>query len=80
MKLKTLKTCIKINLKTGFIWPFKSLVDALILFDKKPDSSLCLYVDYQGLNNLTMKNQNLLHLIEESLNWLRQAKRFIQLD
>lgn len=56
VELKTLKTYIKTYLKTGFIQPSKSLVGTLILFDKKPDNSLCLYVDYQDLNNLTIKN------------------------
>ena len=40
VELKTLKTYIKTHLKTGFIWPFKSLAGIPILFDKKPDSSL----------------------------------------
>ena len=56
VELKTLKTYIKTHLKTGFIWPSKSLAGALILFDKKPDGSLCLCMYYQGLNNLTIKN------------------------
>lgn len=33
MELKTLKTYIKIHLKTGFIQPFKPLAGALILFN-----------------------------------------------
>ena len=49
--LETLKTYIKTHLKTGFIWPFKSSAGAPILFDKKPDGSLRLHVDYWGLNN-----------------------------
>ena len=46
VKLETLKTYIETHLKTGFIWPFKSPADAPILFDKKPDGSLCLCIDY----------------------------------
>ena len=53
---------------------------APILFDKKPDKSLRLCVDYQGLNNITIKNQYLLYLIGESLDQLDLAKQFIQLD
>ena len=37
IELKTLKTYIKINLANGFIWPFKSLARASILFNIKPD-------------------------------------------
>ena len=46
VELETLKAYIKTHLKTGFIWPFKSPALASILFNKKPDGSLCLYVDY----------------------------------
>ena len=76
VKLETLKTYIETHLKTRFIRPFKSLAGALILIDKKPDGSLCLCVDYWGLNNLTIKNQYLLPLIGELLDRLSWAKRF----
>ena len=56
VELETLKIYIKTNLANGFIQPFKSPIRAFILFDKKPDKSFCFCVDYQGLNNLTIKN------------------------
>ena len=80
VELETLNTCIKTHLKTGFIQPSKSPVGAPIFFNKKPDNSYCLYVDYRGLNNLTIKNQYLLTFISKSLDQLGQAKRFTQLD
>ena len=80
VKLETLKTYIKTHLKTGFIQPFKSPAGASIMFDKKPDGSFCLCIDYWGLNNLTIKNWYPLPLIEESLNRLSWAKRFTKLD
>ena len=80
VELETLKTYIKINLANGFIWPSKSPAGALILFDKKPDGSLRLCVNYRGFNNLTIKNQYPLPLIGESLDWLGRAKQFTQLD
>ena len=80
VELETLKTYIKTHLKTGFIWPSKSLAGALILFDKKPDRSFCLCVDYQELNNLMIKNWYLLPLIDQVLDWLGRAKQFTQLD
>ena len=58
----------------------KSPASALILFVCKSDCSLRLCVHYQGLNNLTIKNCYLVLLISEFLNWLRQAKRFTQLN
>ena len=57
VKLETLKTYIKTNLVNGFIRVSKSPAKALILFDKKPNKSLQLYVNYWGLNNLIIKNQ-----------------------
>ncbi len=56
VELETLKTYIEIHLTTGFIRPSKSPAGAPILFDKKPDGSLRLCVDYRDLNNLTIKN------------------------
>ena len=56
VELETLKTYIGTHLKTGFIRPSKSPAGALIFFDKKPNGSLHLCVDYRGLNNLTIKN------------------------
>ena len=80
VELETLKTYIKTHLKTGFIWPSKSSAGTVILFDKKPNGIFCLFVDYWGLNNLTIKNQYPLPLIWESLDRLGLAKRFTQLD
>ena len=77
VELETLKTYIKTNLANGFIWPSKSPAGASILFDKKPDKSLRLCIDYRGLNNLTIKNPYLLPLMDESLNLLGRAKQFI---
>ena len=56
MELETLKAYIENNLANGFIRPFKSPAGVSILFDKKPDGSLRLCVDYRGLKNLTIKN------------------------
>ena len=77
---KTLNTYIETNLANDYIWPWKSPAATPILFDKKPNGSLWLYIYYQGLNNITIKNWYLLLLITKSLNCLSRAKRFIQLD
>ena len=58
----------------------KSPAGALILFVRKPNGSLWLCVDYQGLNNLIIKNRYLFSLIGESLDQFGRAKRFTQLD
>ncbi len=57
VELEILKAYIKNNLSNGFIRPSKFPARAPILFDKKPDGSLRLCVDYQSLNNLTIKNR-----------------------
>ncbi len=80
MELETLKAYIENNLASGFIKASKSLAGAPILFDKKPDGSLRLCVDYRGLNNLTIKNRYPLLLVKESLDRLGRARRFTQLD
>lgn len=56
IKLEILKIYIETYLKTRFIQLFKSLVDTFIIFDKKFDNSLYLYLNYQDLNNLIIKN------------------------
>ena len=80
VELETLKTYIKTNLANNFIRLSKSPAGVPILFDWKPDESLRLCVDYRGLNNITIKNQYPLPLIDESLNRFGRAKRFTQLD
>ena len=80
VELKTIKAYIETNLSNNFIRTLKSPAGASILFVRKPDYSFCLCVNWQGLNNLTIKNWYLLPLIGESLNQLGQAKQFNQLD
>ena len=68
VELEMLKTYIKINLANNFIRPSKSLAGVLILFDRKPDESLRLCVDYWGLNNIIIKNSYPLPLIGKLLD------------
>lgn len=56
LELEIFKTYIKINLANGFICSSKFSARIPILFVQKLDNSLCLCVDYWGLNNLTIKN------------------------
>lgn len=76
VELKTLKAYIITLLKTGFIWSFKSPTDISILFNKKLNGSFCLYIDYWGLINLTIKNSYPVLLICKVLDCLGQAKQF----
>lgn len=56
VELKTFKTYIKTKLAKSFIWLSNYLVGVLILFVKKPNVILLLCFNYQGFNNLTIKN------------------------
>ncbi len=80
VELEILKAYIKNNLANGFIRPSKSSIKAPIFFDKKPNGGLRLYIDYRGLNNLTIKNCYLLPLVRELLDRLDRDWRFTQLD
>ena len=68
VELETLKAYIENNLANDFIRLSKSPAKIHIFFNKKPDGSLRLYVNYQGLNNLTIKNWYTLPLVGESLD------------
>ena len=74
VELKMLKTYIKTNLVNSPIRLSKSPAGASIFFDRKPDGSLRLCVDYWGLNNITIKNRYPLPLIGKSLDRLARAK------
>ena len=80
VELETLKAYIETNLVNRFGRPSKSPAGAPILFDRKSNGSLRLCVDYWGLNSFTIKNQYPFPLIGESLDRLRKARWFTQLD
>jgi hypothetical protein len=46
----------------------------------KKDGGLRLYVDYRGLNKVTIKNRYLLPLISKILDRLSGAKYFLKID
>jgi hypothetical protein len=79
-ELQALQNYLMENLAKGIIWHSKSLAGALILFVKKKDSSLRLYVDYCGLNRITKKNRYPLPLILGLLDRLRFGKIFTKID
>ena len=79
-KLDALRKFIDENLSTGFICPTSSLHAAPVLFIKKKDSSLCLCVDYHGLNKLTKKDHYLLPLITDLLDSPSRTKVYSKID
>jgi hypothetical protein len=62
-ELQTLKEWLEENLSKGFIPASSSPAASPILFTKKGDGSLRLYVDYRGLNEGTIKNRYPLPLL-----------------
>ncbi len=64
-ELATFHEYIDDNLEKRFIQHSKSQVSALILFFKKKDGSLQMYVNYHGLNPLIIKTRYLLLLIQD---------------
>jgi hypothetical protein len=79
-ELAALREYLDQALKNGWIKRSISKVGAPILFVLKKDGSLCLYMDYRGLNAITKKNCYLLPLISETLDRLRRATVFSALD
>ena len=74
MELETLKIYIKTNLANSFILYLKSPAGTLIMFDKKLNRTLQLYVNYWGLNNITIKNRYLFPPVSKSFNFLGRVK------
>jgi len=62
------KEFIEDNLNTGFIQPTSSLHSVLVLFVKKKDGPLHLYIDFCRLNRISKKNCYLLPFIFDLLD------------
>ena len=80
IKLAELRRYLKDSLQKGLIYYFIFLTRIPILFILKKDSRLYLYINYKGLNIITLKNRYLLPLIIKILNYLSSSKIFIKLD
>ena len=63
LELAKLRKQLNKLLDARFIWPFKALFKALILFQNKQDGSLKLCIDYRALNKVTMKSNYLIPLV-----------------
>ena len=79
-KLNELWKYLKNKQQKDWIRSFLSLANAFMLFAKKLDDSLWLYVDYWELNEITVKNCYSLSRIDELLNRLSEVKIFTKLN
>ena len=79
-KLRVLKKYLEENLSKGFIRVSSSPAAAPILFVRKPGGGLRLYVNYRGLNEITVKNRYPLPLIRETLDRLSSTRYFTKLN
>ena len=73
-ELKTLREFIDIFIKRGWIQESMSLVGALVMFVPKKNRKKRLVVDYQRLNNITIKDRYIVPLVDEIRERLRKAK------
>ncbi|CAI7810655.1 unnamed protein product [Closterium sp. NIES-54] len=79
-ELKEVQAQLEEILEKGFIRVSSSSYAAPILFVKKKDGSLRMYIDYRTLNKLTIKNRYPLPRVEELFEQLGEAKIFSKLD
>jgi len=80
LELQTLQEFIKENTKTGIIRPLNSPCGASVLFVKKKNGSLCLCMDYRGLNRITQKDRYPILLVSDLLNAPRKAWIYLKID
>ena len=80
LKKKELDAFIEEGLATGMIRPSESLMASPVFFIKKKDGGLQFVQDYRALNAMTIKNQYLLPLINNLINWLKGAWFFMKLN
>ena len=80
-ELEVQKKYIKEQVIKGFMRPSQSLVASPMIFVKKKDTDeLRPCVDYQKLNEITVKDRGPLPLITETLDRLQKAKIYTKLD
>lgn len=68
------------SLVTGIIRPFSSPVGTGFVFIGKKDGSLRSRIDFNGLNNITVKNKYPLPLLSFAFETLHGASLFTKLD
>lgn len=79
-ELTELKMQLHELLNEGYIQPSVSPWGALVLFVKKRDETLRLFIDYRKLNKLTIKNKYHFPQIYDSFDQAKAATVFSKID
>ena len=79
-ELETLREFIDIFIKRGWIQESMLLVRALVMFVPKKNRKKRLVVNYQRLNNITIKDRYIVLLVDKIREQLRKAKWFMLMD
>ena len=64
----------------GFIQPTSTLHSVLVLFVKKKDGSLCLYIDFYSFNHIFKKNHYPLPLISNLLDLSYKTQVYLKIN
>ena len=80
VELQELKVQLQELLDKGFIRPNTSLWDSSVLFAKKKDKTLRLFIDYQQLNMVTIKNRYPLPRIDDMFDQMKGARVYSKID
>ena len=79
-ELEELRRQMKELLDARFVQPSKAPYGAPVLFQKKHDGSLRMYIDYRALNKVTVKNKYSIPLINDLFDQLGRARYFTKLE
>jgi hypothetical protein len=79
-ELKELQMQLQDFLKKGYICPSASPWGSLVLFVKKKDGTLILYIDFKQLNKVIVKNKYHLRRIDDIFDQLKDANIFSNID
>ena len=79
-ELQELKVQLQELLDKGFIRLCTSPWGALVLFSKKNDKTLRLYIDYRQLNRVAIMNRYPLSWIDDLFDQLRGARVYSKID
>ena len=80
LELKELKVQLQDLLEKGFICPIASPWGASVLFVQNKNGMMRLYIDYQELNKVTIKNKYPLPRVDDLFDQLRGTQIFSKID